>query len=113
MNIISTIYFRVTTFTHLSYNIFLLQMFHVNITVITIDGCIHSYIIIPIMASTLSYAWPFSSRFWYIIPISFVYTEVTQEYTITHNPTVFDILIPTQIISKHGDNNILHNDLDN
>ena len=51
MNIISTIYYRVTMFIHIYHTIFLLRLFNVNIIVITIDGCtcsiasIHNFII--------------------------------------------------------------------
>ena len=67
MNIISTIYYRVTTCIHIYHTIFLLRLFHVNITVINIDGCTCSFASIhiinhnvSIIASTLSYAWPLS-----------------------------------------------------
>ena len=39
------------------------------------------------------------------LPQSFVFTDVTQECTITHNPTVSDIWIPKQIIYKNADSN--------
>ena len=39
MNIISTTYYRVTTFIHIYPKIFVLRLFHENITIITIDGC--------------------------------------------------------------------------
>ena len=63
MNIISTTYYRVTTFTHIYPKIFVLCLFHENITVITIDGCTCSIasiqiIIISFMSSTLSYVRP-------------------------------------------------------
>ena len=38
------------------------------------------------------------------ITVSLFSTDVTHEYIITHNPTVSDILIHKQIISKRGDN---------
>ena len=40
----------------------------------------------------------------YMDLLSFVFTDVTQEYTITHNTTAFAILVPTQIIQRHGYN---------
>ena len=60
MNIISTTYYRVTTFIHIYPKILVLRLFHENITVITIDGCTCSIvsiyiIIISFMSSTLSY----------------------------------------------------------
>ena len=63
MNIISTIYYRVTTFIHIYPKIFVLRLFHENITIITIDGCTCSIasiyiIIISFMSSTLFYARP-------------------------------------------------------
>ena len=61
MNIISTTYYRVTTFIHIYPQIFVL--FHENITIITIDACTCSIasiykIIISFMSSTLCYARP-------------------------------------------------------
>ena len=62
MNIISTIYYHVTTFIHILYTIFLLRLFHVNITAINIHGCTCSitsiHIIVIKLSSTLSYARP-------------------------------------------------------
>ena len=63
MNIISTTYYHVTTFLHIYPKIFVLRLFHENITVITIDGCTCSIasiqiIIISFMSSTLSYVRP-------------------------------------------------------
>ena len=63
MNIISTTYYRVTTFIHIYPKIFVLRLVHENITIITIDGCTCSIasiyiIIISFMLSTLSYARP-------------------------------------------------------
>ena len=63
MNIINTTYYRVTTFIHIYPKIFVLRLFHENITIITIDGCTCSIasiylIIISFMSSTLSYARP-------------------------------------------------------
>ena len=63
MNIISTTYYRVTTFIHIYPKIFVLRLFKKNITVITIDGCTCSIasiqiIIISFMSSTFSYARP-------------------------------------------------------
>ena len=57
-------YYRVTTFIHIYPKIFVLRLFHENITVITIDGCtcsiasIHIIIISFMSSSTLSYARP-------------------------------------------------------
>ena len=67
MNIISTTYYRVVTFIHIYPKIFVLRLFHENITVITIDGCTCSItsnqiIIISFMSSTLSYARPLNPR---------------------------------------------------
>ena len=63
MNIISTTYYRVTTFIHIYPKIFVLRLFHENTSVITIDGCTCSIafihiIIISFMLYTLSYARP-------------------------------------------------------
>ena len=63
MNIISTTYYRVTTFIHIYPKIFVLRMFNENIIVISIDRCTCSIasiqiIIISYMSSTLSYARP-------------------------------------------------------
>ena len=63
MNIISTTYYPVTTFIHIYPKIFVLRLFHDNISVITIDGCTRSIasikiIIISFVSSTLSYARP-------------------------------------------------------
>ena len=51
MNIIRITYYRVTIFIHIYPKIFVLRLFHENITVITIDGCtcsIASIHIIPV-----------------------------------------------------------------
>ena len=57
INIISTTYYRVTTFIHIYPKIFVLRLFHENFTVITVDGCTCSIasihiIIISFMSST-------------------------------------------------------------
>ena len=67
MNIISTTYYRVTTFIHIYPKIFVLRLFHENITVITMDVHVQSHgsiqiVIISFMSSTLSYARPLNQR---------------------------------------------------
>ena len=49
MNIISTTYYRVTPFIHIYPKIFVLRLFHENITIITIDGCTCSIVSIYII----------------------------------------------------------------